>query len=206
MPDKISEWQEAELPEFPWAWMMWKKVVIQKGTWDTTATLCNTHIISQNWESLFCWASQAQPQMADVAKRDGGLMKIILLCTKKITFCMQKYFLSFGLIDLLHKHEGVQGKMLMERAGFAGNHSFLLTGSLKPSTTPSTTHRAHPALNMSILTVEKGLHMVITQKWGCRDYGVWGIEGSLDEGRDGGLIEFEVGGEAVEVEDKWFEV
>ena len=48
--------------------------------------------------------------MADAAKRDGGLMKIILLCTKKIIFCMQKYFLSFCLIDLSHKHEGVTGQ------------------------------------------------------------------------------------------------
>jgi len=32
------------------------------------------------------------------------------------------------------------------------------------------------------------------------------VEGSLEEGREGGLIKFEVGGEAVEVEDKGFKV
>jgi len=32
------------------------------------------------------------------------------------------------------------------------------------------------------------------------------VEGSLEEGREGALIEFEVGGEAVEVEDKGFKV
>ena len=32
------------------------------------------------------------------------------------------------------------------------------------------------------------------------------VEGSLEEGREGGLIEFGVGGEAVEVEDKGFKV
>ena len=35
---------------------------------------------------------------------------------------------------------------------------------------------------------------------------VRGVEGSLDEGREEGLIEFEMGGEAVEVEDERFEV
>ena len=69
--------------------------------------------------------------------------------------------------------------------------AFLQTGPPKSSTRPSAARWAHPASNTLILTIEGGLRAAIP-----RDRGI------LEEGRDGGLIEFEVEGEAVEVEDE----
>jgi hypothetical protein len=68
--------------------------------------------------------------------------------------------------------------------------AFLLTGNLKSSTTPSAARWAHPASNTSIITMEGGLCVAVARR---RSVPCPRVDGSLEKGREGGLIEFEVG-------------